>query len=57
MRPDAPEQPVYEPPRIVSYDEAALLRLVGPAIACARWDAGSRGDGGYEDTGWEHEDW
>jgi hypothetical protein len=28
---------VYEPPRIVAYDEAALLDLIGPAVACARW--------------------
>lgn len=40
----------YEPPRIVAYDESDLLDMIGPAVACARWPAGSvpRGDWSYE---------
>ena len=33
----APGCPAYEPPRIVVYDETALLNLIGPAVACASW--------------------
>jgi len=50
MAPDPPRAkeesaagcPAYEPPRIVVYDETALLNLIGPAVACASWSpAGS----------------
>jgi len=37
----APGCPAYEPPRIVVYDETALLNLIGPAVACASWTAGA----------------
>jgi hypothetical protein len=30
-------RPTYEPPRVVAYDESALLELIGPAVACASW--------------------
>ena len=46
----------YEPPRIVTYDEAGLLDEIGPAVACARWDTGGSApepemapDGGREE--------
>ena len=44
MEPDTPGKPVYKPPHIVTYDEAALLRVVGLAGACARWDSGRSSD-------------
>lgn len=28
----------YEPPRITAYDVPGLLDMVGPAVACIRWD-------------------
>jgi len=45
MAPDPPREvqaspcarPPYEPPRIVAYDETALMNLIGPAVACASW--------------------
>jgi hypothetical protein len=49
MEPDARGKPKYEPPCIVAHDEASLLRLVGLAVACARWDAGTSSDDGYQD--------
>ena len=42
----------------IAYDEASLLEEVGPAVACARWDAGSSGwgdDGGWAEEG--NDDW
>jgi hypothetical protein len=54
--PDQTQKRRYEPPRIVAYDEEALLRQLGPAVACASWDAGASGDGGsnYSD---DSNDW
>lgn len=31
-------RPQYEPPRVIVYDEDALAEIVGPAVACARWN-------------------
>jgi hypothetical protein len=47
--PTQPDRPKlrYEPPRIVAYDESALLDMIGPAGACARWPGSApprRGD-------------
>jgi hypothetical protein len=36
--PDDTSRPLYEPPQIIAYDEAALADIVGPAVACARWN-------------------
>jgi hypothetical protein len=35
---EAPPKPQYEPPQIIVYDESALADIVGPAVACARWN-------------------
>ena len=34
----ATPKPQYEPPEIIVYDESALADIVGPAVACARWN-------------------
>lgn len=34
----ASPRPPYEPPQIIVYDESALADIVGPAVACARWN-------------------
>ena len=57
MAPDPPrdrqesvaDRPAYEPPRIVVYDETALLSLIGPAVACARWTVGASPSDADED--------
>jgi hypothetical protein len=33
-----PRRPEYEPPQITCYDESDLADIIGPAVACARWD-------------------
>jgi hypothetical protein len=51
-------KPRYEPPIIVAYDEASLLQMIGPAVACARWDKPSSDAGsGYGDTTGEWNPW
>jgi len=46
-------KPVYEPPRIVAYDQDELLNRIGPAVACARWDTLGR----KEEPEPQYEDW
>jgi hypothetical protein len=44
-------KPRYEPPTVVAYDEASLLQMIGPAVACARWDTiGSQPNGAGDAT-------
>jgi hypothetical protein len=54
--PDQTQRRRYEPPRIVAYDEEALLTLLGPAVACASWSVGSSGDGDSSYSG-DSNDW
>ena len=47
----------YEPPRITAYEVPGLLNMIGPAVACIRWDPSAApppGANRYED---EPEDW
>lgn len=38
VAPTVADKPQYEPPQIIAYDESALADIVGPAVACARWN-------------------
>jgi hypothetical protein len=43
--PPKQQTPRYEPPRVVAYDESELLDMIGPAVACARWEGSSLAPG------------